>query len=350
MFLAAVAAALLVQTAPASEPAFDADARIREAIAAVRPVAYRSAQVDWAALEAEMRQYAEGARDTADLLPAYQTLVLGLGDGHSFIQPPQDVMEAWRERHGDRRLRPDIPARKRATSAFSGRSEVESRDLNLASGRTVRAVVVPQFQGGGARGEAYADSLFDAVAQAPAGTCGYVLDLRGNGGGNVWPMLAGLSGLLGDGPQGLFRDAEGKDIIYARLVSGEARIAEGEQAGMVMARAPGWRALSHLAAMPVAVLVDDGTASSGEGVTLAFVGRADTRSFGQRTYGVASANDGFTLSDGVNLVITVSMMVDPLGRTHPEGYLPDVIVDAAAEAPVEAAQAWLATLPQCAAI
>ena len=347
----ALAVAILLQAAPQASEAFpfDATARVREAIEVVRPVAYRSEHVDWAAMEAEMLQYADGARDTADMLPAYQTLVFGLGDGHSFQQPPAEATAAWRERHGDRRLRPDLPPRPHSSSSFASRSAVEHQDVLLREGRSARLVVAPAFAGGGARGEAYADHVFNAVADAPAGTCGYIVDLRGNGGGNVWPMLAGLSGLLGDSPQGLFENADGTRTTYARLENGRAFMTtpEEEEGDGLIASAPSWRPLPHLSAAPVAVLVDGGTASSGEGVALAFVARTNTRSFGARTYGVASANEGYMLSDGVNLVITVAMMVDPAGAIHPSGYHPDIEVDADGTAAVEAAQEWLARLPQC---
>lgn len=350
MLIVVAIAAAIVQTPPAQDTAFDAPARIREAIETVRPVAYRAAQVDWEAVEAAMLRQAEGARDTADLLPAYQTLVAGLGDGHSFIQPPRAVMATWRERHGDKSYDPAPAPSRQLTSTLYARDQIESRDLPAGAG-TVRQVVTPSFAGDARseRAETYADTLFHAVAEAPGTTCGYIVDLRGNTGGNFWPMITGLSGLLGDGPQGLFRDAKGQDSAYATLSGGRALIAEGETAGSLMAQAPGWRPLPHLVQAPVAVLVDDATASSGEGVALAFVGRPHTRSFGQSTYGVASANNGYRLSDGVNMVVTVAMMVDPQGRTHPQGYQPDVVMDPAGDAPVEAAQAWLAGLPQCAA-
>lgn len=348
---ATLAAVVLLQTspAPAPDPTFNAAARIREAVQVARTNAYRSAHVDWNALETEMTALSRDAADTADMLPAYALLTHSLGDGHSFIQPPRAVSAAWRDRHGDRDYRPATPSGRQVASAFHARSTVEHRDLINAPHRNIRLVVAPAFAGDarGERAEAYADALFTAVADAPDETCGYIIDLRGNVGGNFWPMITGLSGLLGDGPQGLFRDAEGQDSAYAALEDGRAVINEGENAGAVMAQAPVWRPADRLQAMPVAVLVDDATASSGEGVALAFVGRPDTRSFGGRTYGVASANNGFMLSDGVNLVLTVAMMVDPLGRTHPDGLTPDVVMDTGDDHPVEAAHAWLSALASC---
>ena len=35
---------------------------------------------------------------------------------------------------------------------------------------------------------------------------GWIVDLRGNGGGNMWPMLAGIGPILGEGIAGYFID------------------------------------------------------------------------------------------------------------------------------------------------
>jgi hypothetical protein len=49
------------------------------------------------------------------------------------------------------------------------------------------------------------------------------------------------------------------------------------------------------------------TASSGEAIVVAFRGRPQTRSFGEPTDGVPTANDTFPLSDGALLVLTVAV-------------------------------------------
>lgn len=350
MFVPVLIASALLQTPPA-EP-FDGAARVHEAVEAVRAVALNPAGADWAALEAELAAEAAGAEDTADLLPVYVRLLDALGDHHSFVQADAALLEAHEARAG-RGLYAGRP-RRELTSAFIGREEIAGRDLALYGGGSARVLTVPQMAGGGAVARQRATALFEAVAGAGEGTCGYVVDLRGNQGGNVWPMLVGLSPLLGDGPQGVERDASGRDLAYAELREGAAVVLEGEYAGMAAARAEGWRPLPGLTEAPVAVLIDDAVASSGEGVAVAFSGRPSTRFFGERTFGVASSNTGVTLSDGVNLVVTTGMMVDRLGRIHPEGISPDETVahgpgDPAdpEDAVVEAAADWLADQPGC---
>ena len=78
----------------------------------------------------------------------------------------------------------------------------------------------------------------------------------------------------------------------------------------------------------VAVLVDNGVASSGEATFIAFRRRANTRSFGVATCGLSTANRGFVLSDGALLTLTVSVMADRARRcmgiastpTRPSGH------------------------------
>ena len=142
-------------------------------------------------------------------------------------------------------------------------------------------------------------------------------------------------------------DRVGDESTYAELKDGSvfSLAAAGRE---VMTAVPGWADLPALRAVPVALIIDDGVASSGEGVVIEFVGRPSTRVFGTRTYGVASANESFELSDGVRLYITVAMMVDRKGRTYPDGIDPDEITLTEGEAPIQVARAWLAVQPACA--
>lgn len=339
--IAALALSVVLH-APGQE-SFDAAARVREAIAAVRPAAYRSAGVDWTALEGDLLARAAGAEDTVDLLPVYSRLLQALGDRHSFVQVDPALREAYRTRHG-REFDADV-VRPAQTSAFIMRRERTARTLAIGAAEA-ELVTAPKVFGGGQDARDYSDAVFGHVAAAADRSCGYVVDLRGNVGGNVWPMKAGLSALLGEA----WLNTDG----YARFEKGAFLINEGEHRDRAAARVSDWRPLPRLAEIPVAVLLDDGVASSGEGIALAFRGRVHTRFFGQPTAGVASSNEGFLLSDGVNLVVTTDMMRDRDGRTWPDGLVPDEPVPAGEGSPVdpddgvvEAAKAWLASLPAC---
>jgi C-terminal processing protease CtpA/Prc len=92
----------------------------------------------------------------------------------------------------------------------------------------------------------------------------------------------------------------------------------------------------------VAVLTDNGVASSGEAVVLSFKGRLDTRSFGDRTCGLSTANAPYPMSDGATLNITEAVMADRHRNRYGYSIPPDETVLAEGQV-VERAIAWLRT-------
>ena len=159
------------------------------------------------------------------------------------------------------------------------------------------------------------------------GACGVVVDLRGNTGGDMGPMLAGLAGLLPDGEALAFVDKHSQRpvIIDGHHVRGGGTPASVDGAGQ------------H--DLPVAVLVDARTASSGEMTMLAFRGLDDTRSFGMPTAGYTSANTVVTMPDGAQLMLTVAQAKDRTGEIfHDVPVRPDEVIDSD---PMGEARQWL---------
>jgi C-terminal processing protease CtpA/Prc len=76
----------------------------------------------------------------------------------------------------------------------------------------------------------------------------------------------------------------------------------------------------HLAGQAqVAVLIDRRTASSGEAMAIAFRGHANTRSFGERSYGASTSTRGVLLADDANIVLAVSVFADRNGTMYRHG-------------------------------
>ncbi len=174
--------------------------------------------------------------------------------------------------------------------------------------------------------------------------CGWIVDLRGNTGGNMWPMLLGAAPLLRATPGaeedvGSFATVDGPSRWQLTTTSvrlgGRVRIDLG---------GPGYL-LKHPGA-PAAVLIGPRTASSGEATVLAFRGRPQTRSFGQPTSGLSTANVMRPLVDGSALLLTTSVMQDRNGQGDGLKIEPDQRVEGDA-ATVAAAQAWLLAQPAC---
>jgi len=175
--------------------------------------------------------------------------------------------------------------------------------------------------------------------------CGWIVDLRGNTGGNMWPMLLGVAPLLrtaavAEEAVGSFATADGPSIWQSTLtgVRLDARV-------IVDLGRPGY--LLKRGGAPVAVLTGPITASAGEATVLAFRGRPHTRSFGEPTRGVSTANVMRPLVDGSSLVLTTSVMQDRNGHGDGLKIKPDQHTRGDV-ATVAAAQAWLLDQPACA--
>jgi hypothetical protein len=238
-------------------------------------------------------------------LEAYGRLVQlleALGDKHSLV------------------LKPSEAATHRNTGIATGSLEVQ------LIGR-VGYIAVPGFMGADAEASSrFAEDICAAIGRMSADAAlGWVVDLRRNTGGNMWPMLRGLSPLLGTGLYGAFRDRHGLESKWDNdRIKGCDRDIPPD--------------------VPVAVLVGSRTTSSGEAVAVAFSGRPHARSFGHPTAGLSTANSGFGLPDGGELFLTTAIFVDRTGKAFPAGVEPDVRVEQTGQVDdvLNAALAWLA--------
>jgi carboxyl-terminal processing protease len=179
---------------------------------------------------------------------------------------------------------------------------------------------------------------------------GWVVDLRGNVGGNMWPMLAGVGPVLGEGDDlGEFFTTEGHAVWrYRDGVASE--IEDGKENPYPRVEGVPYKLA---AARDVAVLIDGGTGSSGEAIAIAFRGRPRTRFFGQHTEGVSTVNETFALSDGASMWLTIGVQADRSGKQYLDGLGPDELVAVGDNIPSDAQDAvlqealkWLSRTPQ----
>lgn len=154
---------------------------------------------------------------------------------------------------------------------------------------------------------------------------GVVLDLRGNHGGNMYPMIAAVSPLLPDGIIIRFKSRKRTSPISLGFVLSSAQLSPNS-----VQRFP--------KETPIAILTDEWTGSSGEATLLCFRGMESARSFGTPTAGYASANMPHPLADGYTLVITTASNV---ARTGEEFCEDPIEPDVRSEAPLQDALAWI---------
>ncbi|MBQ2113127.1 MAG: S41 family peptidase [Bacteroidales bacterium] len=180
---------------------------------------------------------------------------------------------------------------------------------------------LPAFAGDDENCLRYARTVLDSISDTVKGVC---IDIRGNHGGNMYPMIAAVHRFLPD------------DILLKFKMRRRFRSVMPINKEFV-ANWVGVEIESRINC-PVAILTDEATASSGEAVLLCFRGLDDVRVFGSPTAGYASANESIIFYNGSILALTVSCDIARTG----EIFCDDPIVpDVETESPEEDALLWL---------
>jgi len=281
------------------------------ALAVVRRQSLWRDTVTWSQLESDVRGMAAGSQTAQETYPAIRALLTRLGDHHSFLLRPQG-----------------------ATTLRTGGA---ANPLPVVRVQTmgVGYVSVPAYSGLETTAAAtYVRAVYDSLAHAiasGAGTCRWIVDLRTNGGGNMWPMLGGLRPLLGEAGLGSFVNSYGSTPLW------HAR----DEVDL-----PPSTVLVPLDSANVALLVGPRTGSSGEAVAIAFIGRPHTRTFGLPTAGLSTANTSIPLPDGAMIQLTTSVEADRTGKRYGQKIVPDEVIPTdsgatATDPQLDRAVAWL---------
>jgi carboxyl-terminal processing protease len=281
-------------------------------------------EIDWDDLRTRAYRRASGAQTTADTYSAIRYALRDLGDSHSLLLTPEQVAQV--------------------------KDGTANESLPDASGKLLEGrlgyVFLPSWVGSAGEGaDKHATTVQDIIrdldTQVP---CGWIVDLRENKGGSMWPMLAGIGPILGEGFAGSFVVPDGsQDDWY--YMDGQALMGDD-----VQTEVNGDVYTLSKPLPPVAVLTGPATSSAGEAIMVAFRGRPDTCSFGQGTSGQSTANQGFVLSDGAWLLVTVSRFADRTGQVYGSMIEPDEIVNwpkGEDDPTLRAATEWLLGQPAC---
>ena len=191
----------------------------------------------------------------------------------------------------------------------------------------IAVIKLPDFLGTAEAGRKYAKVAEDFIHENRDKINGVVLDLRGNTGGDMGPMATAVSSLLPDG-----------ELMYYHYRSYDVPVTLKD--GVISNAGTGGKSLypDEKLKVPVAILTDDMTASSGEALTLCFRGLENVKTFGAPTAGYTSVNMLYSLYDGAQMYLTVAFDKARTGEIFKETSIePDVATDF----PLEAALEWL---------
>lgn len=316
-------------------------------LAKITPDAYLDAAIDFAQTHSLWPDQIDWAftRSTAHDLLANQPADQGLRRAHKPLQyVASQIRQAGGEGHNWF-----------SEADGSGETSVPA-SVPLPAGEpltgTVGYIAIPGFKGDNDQALLFATAGRGIIQDAvDGGACGWIVDLRMDTGGNMYPMVGGIAPLLDPGEVIRFRDPNGMEV--AVTFDGKGGF-EYDGTPMDPSNSPAFQSDSRISRQPVAVLIGPNTWSSGAATALAFAGRDQTRFFGGRTGRFTTAPAGEHLFDGAVLRVSAWWMVGPHGAIYPNGIAPDVEISSGAvsaasnnDVVVQAAKEWLGQQPGC---
>lgn len=273
----------------------------KDALATIGKNGIYSGSDEWKSTYEECLKMIENAESYEDTYPAIKKALSVGGGKHSMLMTKsesQDTTESYDE---------VLP-----TVSLNG---------------DIAVIKLPDFLGTAEAGRKYAKVAEDFIHENRDKVKGVVLDLRGNTGGDMGPMATAVSSLLPDG-----------ELMYYHYRSYDIPVTLKN--GVVSNAGTGGKSLypDEKLKVPVAILTDGMTASSGEALTLCFRGLENVKTFGAPTAGYTSVNMLYSLYDGAQMYLTVAFDKARTGEIFKETSIePDVATDS----PLEAALEWL---------
>ena len=314
----------------------DAPTLLHQAVVVLSTRAYGRQRLDWPAVQREVGAGLKAGDPPASAHAAIAAATARLGDPHArFIPAQPPVTQAAQQPKAGKPAapapkQPEIPTSPQVTMLPDGCAYLIVPGCNAPDAEGLRA---------------YARQARAAIAVGQAaGARAWVIDLRLNGGGNLWPMLLGLAPLLDSGVQMTMVGAEGKESDFG-VSDAWAWIDWGKGPEMQLDWAGSPPTPAAKVNGRVAVLIGPWTMSSGEALAICLSGRSGVRTFGEPTAGLTTVTNTFPLSDGSVLNLPVSAMGDRAGRVVAGKVQPDVAAafddwPSATDAAAKAARAW----------
>lgn len=189
----------------------------------------------------------------------------------------------------------------------------------------------------------FAQKIQDLIRQLDSENLikGWIIDLRSDGGGNMYPMIAGLGPLLGNGKLGSFINPHHRPFIsdwyYRNGASGSYK------SDQVVIKNP---YTIKNDSIKIAVLIGNHTGSSGEATTISFIGKSNVKLIGEETAGFTTSNKLLNLPNGDFFLIASSYEADRNGKKYTGSIHPDMLIkedhsNNNEDAVIKAAQSWI---------
>lgn len=289
-------------------------------------------KVDWVDLRNEVYKKAANAKTYEDLLPVFPSIFEKINDHHGFLSYKGETYK-WR----GRKLVPqneEIKKAKKSQAVFSQTIGSNIAYIRIPGNNDFRA----------AKMDSLTKDIKDAIAKVNnTHIKGWIIDLRINSSGNMYPMIAGLSDLIGkDERVGGFITSKGEP-------DGNWIINEGSfHVDSVRVSTVNYSGYPVKENVPIAVLIGGATASSGEMTAISIIGRENSILIGEDSAGYTTTNQGYELNEYSGLTLAVAYAVDRNGVPYPDKLTPQIEIidgdnfdDLKQDKKIQAAMKWL---------
>lgn len=278
---------------------------LEEVIGIMKQNAVNKGKIDWEALSKEAGKSLGDKKMVKDVYPIILSCLDKLQDNHSKFFPP-DVVSFYLKSYKENGIAFPYP---------------EDSLINKQMGY-ISVPAIGSFNNGD--WEMYVDDFYKKVKSLERkNPKAWIIDLRGNEGGMFSPMFKAIQPFLDNTKAIGSKDNLGKISYYSvrnnDVLFGDRVIATIDVPAFELKNKD----------LPVFILTDKKTSSSGEFVVASFAGQKNATIVGVNTQGLTSDNSEFKLSDGAFLVLTTGNVVDRKMKEYNEvgkGISPDIKV------------------------
>jgi hypothetical protein len=274
---------------------------------------------NWDIIDSSYRDALLQARNSTDSIYAIVDVFEALDDVHSTIQMQGQTFGYYHA------VSPEASAN--LQPLLQRQREQTGKIFDTIFPEHIAYIRIPTLYVWGDEVNTYTRAIQDALCRIiDKETKGCIVDLRLNGGGNMYPMLAGLFPLLGNNEliHTTYADSTVQYTWLLKKGNLYAMNADGEKVPVTNGHTDCQEMYDKLKVM---VLLGPCTMSSGQATAVAFYKRPNTLFIGEPSApGYTTANTYYSFSQGITLNMASGFISDREGEIYPEIVNPQLYV------------------------
>ncbi len=289
--------------------------------------------VNWTLLSKEVYEKTVNAKKLPDVIPAIQYIFDQLHDNHGAIIYKHI-------QYGSHKIKPSYSKElmeQIKTIGTSPKLKVQILENNYGY------ILIPSINSTNVQENSrYAQEIKDSIYSISSKKLkGWIIDLRLNPGGSMYPMIGGIGSIIGDGTAGTFINNNKHILNVWSIKNGDVYIDTMRNTYTINPNNINYTSTK------IAVLIGPITQSAGEATAISMKGRLNTRFFGENTGGFTTGNVTHILNNNISLLVATSVETDRNNNEYRTVVTPDVLIyggdnffDLYKDKKIEAALSW----------